>query len=108
MKRDSINGATRFAVKHREACERIADMLGRNLGGEAFFEAEKFLKAEAPDLYDKIGLAKIEEAKSLKKQVASLDDRVSKLENEDADGLAYQRQNAPLRPSRNFIGKETE
>ena len=56
MKHDSINGATRFAVKHREACERIADMLGRNLGGEAFFEAEKFLKAEAPDLYDKIGM----------------------------------------------------
>ena len=56
MKHDSINGATRFAVKHREACERIADMLCRNLGGEAFFEAEKFLKAEAPDLYDKIGM----------------------------------------------------
>ena len=56
MKHDSINGATRFAVKHREACERIADMLGRNLGGEAFFEAEKFLKRNAPDLYDKIGM----------------------------------------------------
>ena len=53
-------------------------------------------------------LAKIEETKTLKKQVALLDDRVSKLENEDRDGLAYQRQNAPLRPGRNFIGKETE
>lgn len=38
----------------REACERIADML-RQDDGEAFFEAEKFLKAHAPDLYDKIG-----------------------------------------------------
>ena len=45
-------------------------------------------------------LAKIEEAKSLKKQVASLDDRVSKLEKPKtvAEG----------RPGRNFIGKETE
>ena len=51
-------------------------------------------------------LAKIEETKALKKQVALLDDRVSKLEDEDHDGLAYQRQNAPLRPQRNFIGKE--
>ena len=51
-------------------------------------------------------LAKIEETKALKKQVALLDDRVSKLEDEDPDGLAYQRLNAPLRPSRNFIGKE--
>ena len=38
----------------REACERIADML-RQDDGEAFFEAEKFLKRHAPDLYDKIG-----------------------------------------------------
>lgn len=53
-------------------------------------------------------LAKIEELKALKKQVASLDDRLSKLDDEDPDGLAYQRQNAPLRPGRNFIGKETE
>ena len=37
-----------------EACERIADML-RQDDGEAFFEAEKFLKRHAPDLYDKIG-----------------------------------------------------
>ena len=45
-------------------------------------------------------LAKIEEAKALKKQVALLDDRVSKLENPQtvAEG----------RPCRNFIGKETE
>ena len=39
----------------REACERIADML-RQDDGEAFFEAEKFLKRNAPDLYDKIGM----------------------------------------------------
>lgn len=39
----------------REACERIADML-RQDDGEAFFEAEKFLKRHAPDLYDKIGM----------------------------------------------------
>ena len=51
-------------------------------------------------------LAKLEEKNQLRRAVASLDDRVSKLEDEDADGLAYQRQNAPLRPSRNFIGKE--
>ena len=53
-------------------------------------------------------LAKLEEKNQLRSAVASLDDRVSKLEDEDADGLAYQRQNAPLRPSRNFIGKEPE
>ena len=53
---DLIAAVRHFAAKEREACERIADMLGRNLGGEAFFEAEKFLKAEAPDLYDKIGM----------------------------------------------------
>ncbi|UUV44562.1 hypothetical protein RCMOTHERGOOSE_52 [Rhodobacter phage RcMotherGoose] len=41
--------------KQREACERIADMLQGD-DGEAWFEAEKFLKAEAPDLYDAIGL----------------------------------------------------
>ena len=51
-------------------------------------------------------LAKIEELKALKKQVASLDDRLSKLDDEDPDGLAYQRQNASLRPQRDFIGKE--
>lgn len=36
----------------REACERIADML-RGDDGEAFFQAERFLKAHAPDLYEK-------------------------------------------------------
>lgn len=41
----------------REACERIADML-RQDDGEAFFEAEKFLKRHAPDLYEKIGMPK--------------------------------------------------
>ena len=51
-------------------------------------------------------LAKIEEAQKLKTAAASLDDRLSKLDKEDPDGLAYQRQNAPLRPQRDFIGKE--
>lgn len=51
-------------------------------------------------------LAKIEETKALKKQIALLDNRVSKLDDEDPDGLAYQRQNAPLRQQRDFIGKE--
>ena len=51
-------------------------------------------------------LAKIEETKALKKQIALLDNRVSKLDDEDPDGLAYQRQNASLRPQRDFIGKE--
>lgn len=37
-----------------EACERIQDMLNQD-DGEAFFEAEKFLKRERPDLYNKIG-----------------------------------------------------
>ena len=32
--------------------------------------------------------------------------KLAKLDDEDPDGLAYQRQNAPLRPQRNFIGKE--
>lgn len=40
----------------REACERIADMLKQD-DGEAFFEAEKFLKRHAPDLYNTIGVA---------------------------------------------------
>lgn len=43
-------------AKEREACKRIADML-RQDDGEAFFEAEKFLKRHAPDLYDKIGIS---------------------------------------------------
>lgn len=45
--------------KQREACERIADMLQGD-DGEAWFEAEKFLKAEAPDLYDEIGMSPLE------------------------------------------------
>ena len=53
-------------------------------------------------------LAAIEEKKQLRSAVSALEKRVDRLENEDAKGLAYQRQNAPLRPSRNFIGKETE
>ena len=53
-------------------------------------------------------LAAIEEKKQLRSAVSALEKRVDRLENEDAYGLAYQRQNAPLRPSRNFIGKEPE
>ena len=54
-------------------------------------------------------LAAIEEKKHLRSAVSALEKQVDRLENEDADGLAYQRQNAPLRPCRNFIGKkETE
>lgn len=41
--------------RYRQACERILDML-RQDDGEAFFEAEKFLKQHAPDLYNRIGL----------------------------------------------------
>ena len=47
------------ADREREACERVADMLQGD-DGEAWFEAEKFLKAEAPDLYDEIGLSPLE------------------------------------------------
>ena len=47
------NDTLRDTVK--KACERIADML-RQDDGEAFFEAEKFLKRNAPDLYNKIGM----------------------------------------------------
>ena len=52
---DLIAAVRHFAAKEREACERIFDIL-RQDDGEAFFEAEKFLKRHAPDLYDKIGL----------------------------------------------------
>ena len=52
---DLIAAVRHFAAKEREACERIADML-RQDDGEAFFEAEKFLKRNAPDLYNKIGM----------------------------------------------------
>lgn len=53
-------------------------------------------------------LAAIEEKKQLRSAVSALEKRVDRLEDEDPDGLAYQRQNAPLRPSRDFIGKEPE
>ncbi len=43
-----------LAPKYAEACDRILDML-RQDDGQAFFEAEKFLKANAPDLYNKLG-----------------------------------------------------
>jgi hypothetical protein len=39
----------------REACERIADMLKAD-DGQAWFEAEKFLKRHAPDLYNEVGM----------------------------------------------------
>lgn len=51
-------------------------------------------------------LAAIEEKKQLRSAVSALEKRVDRLEDEDLDGLAYQRQNASLRPQRNFIGKE--
>ena len=51
----SVGEALEKSPLFREACERIADML-RQDDGEAFFEAEKFLKRQAPDLYDKIGM----------------------------------------------------
>ncbi|QXN72460.1 hypothetical protein RCTHUNDERBIRD_51 [Rhodobacter phage RcThunderbird] len=44
------------ADREREACERIADMLQGD-DGEAWFEAEKFLKRHAPDLYNEIGMS---------------------------------------------------
>lgn len=54
----SIRGLTdqrdRSEALFKEARERIADML-RQDDGEAFFEAEKFLKRHAPDLYNGIG-----------------------------------------------------
>ena len=53
---DLISAVRHFAAKEREACKRIADML-RQDNGEAFFEAEKFLKRYAPDLYDKLGIS---------------------------------------------------
>ena len=52
----SVGEALEKSPLFREACERIADML-RQDDGEAFFEAEKFLKRHAPDLYDKIGIS---------------------------------------------------
>ena len=52
----SVGEALEKSPLFREACERIADML-RQDDGEAFFEAEKFLKRHAPDLYDNIGIS---------------------------------------------------
>ena len=53
----SVGEALKKSPLFREACERIGDML-RQDDGDAFFEAEKFLKRHAPDLYDKIGMSK--------------------------------------------------
>lgn len=39
----------------REACERLLDML-RADDGQAWSEAERFLKRHAPDLYNEIGM----------------------------------------------------
>ena len=58
---DSVNYCLRakqvvedMEAKFREACDRIYDMLLQD-DGQAFSEAERFLKANAPDLYNKIG-----------------------------------------------------
>ena len=51
-------------------------------------------------------LAAIEEKKKLRSAVSALEKRVDLLEDDDPDGLAYQRQNAPLRPWRDFIEEE--
>lgn len=51
-------------------------------------------------------LAAIEEKKKLRSAVSAIEKRVDRLEDDDPDGLAYQRQNAPLRPWRDFIEKE--
>ena len=53
----SVSEALEKSPLFREACERIGEML-RQDDGEAFFEAEKFLKRHAPALYDKIGMSK--------------------------------------------------
>ena len=51
-------------------------------------------------------LAAIEEKKKLRSAVSALEKRADLLEDDDPDGLAYQRQNAPLRPWRDFIEEE--
>ena len=51
-------------------------------------------------------LAAIEEKKKLRSAVSALEKLVDLLEDDDPDGLAYQRQNAPLRPQRDFIEEE--
>ena len=47
--------AVEVQKRFAEACERVYDLL---LGddGEAYFEAEKFLKRVRPDLYNRIGM----------------------------------------------------
>lgn len=49
-----VTNIVRGAALYEQACERILDML-RQDDGEAFFEAEKFLKQHRPDLYNRIG-----------------------------------------------------
>ena len=51
-------------------------------------------------------LAAIEEKKKPRSAVSALEKLVDLLEDDDPDGLAYQRQNAPLRPWRDFIEEE--
>ena len=51
-------------------------------------------------------LAAIEEKKKPRSAVSALEKRADLLEDDDPDGLAYQRQNAPLRPWRDFIEEE--
>lgn len=43
-----------LAPRYVEACERLLDVLKQD-DGEAFFEAEKFLKGNVPELYNKLG-----------------------------------------------------
>lgn len=49
--------APTFTPSLREACKHIFDMLLAD-DGQAWSEAERFLKAHAPDLYNRIGMPK--------------------------------------------------
>ncbi len=40
----------------KQACDRIFDMLQKPEDGQAWSEAERFLKQHAPDLYNKLGI----------------------------------------------------
>lgn len=53
----AIVGSGNLPDLFRQACERIFDMLLAD-DGEAWSEAERFLKAHAPDLYNRIGMPK--------------------------------------------------
>lgn len=52
---DMVPLANEVARRYAEACDRLFDiMLGDD--GEAHFQAERFLKAHRPDLYNRLGL----------------------------------------------------